>query len=156
MPKIVNARELAESFDVSHTTIWEWAKEGMPVRTETENGRANEYDLGVCIAWFARRAVEKAGIETAKDRLARLQGDKVELELAALRRQYVAFAELEPAIMQWLTDHCAQLDRVPEEWCDAVAAVSGDSAAVHQTLKDIVRTLKDSAAAYDFSAAGPS
>lgn len=154
MPKIVNARELAESFDVSHTTIWEWAKEGMPVRTETENGKANEYDLAACIAWYARRAVSKAGAESAKDRLARLQGDKVERELRLMERELIEVKDIEPAIMQWLADHSAALDRVPEDWTDAIVAVGADPMAVHHVLKDIVRQLKEGAANYDFGTCG--
>lgn len=149
---VVGQEKIAEVFGVAPKTIVEWQREGFPIAKQGKPGVPSEYRTEDCIQWFVQRELAKAGIESAKDRLARLQGDKVELELAAMRRDLIPASEVEPALQQFFTDHCAEIEQIPDEFADAVAAVASDPIAVHQVLKDIVVKIKDSCARYEFSA----
>jgi phage terminase Nu1 subunit (DNA packaging protein) len=148
---IVGQEKIAEVFGVAPKTIVEWQEQGLPIAKRGSPGVPSEYRSEECISWLVQREVDRTNGESQKDRLARLQGDKVERELRIMDRELIEAKEIEPAIQQWLTDHCAELDQMPEQWIDAVVAVASDSAAVHQVLKDIARQLKESAANYDFS-----
>jgi len=97
MGRIVNQRELGEIMDISAKSLSLWAREGLPVKLETENGLANQYDTADVIAWYVAREVAKAKGESEKDRLSRLQGDKLELELATMRGQLIQADQIEPA-----------------------------------------------------------
>lgn len=152
---IVGQERIAEVFGVAPKTIVEWQEQGLPIAKRGSPGIPSEYESADCIAWLVRREVERASGESAKDRLAKLQGDKIERELRIMDRELIEAKDIEPAIQQWLADHCAALDQVPETWCDAVAAVGNDPVAAHQVLKDIVRQLKEGAAHYDFSTSAP-
>ena len=97
--RIVNQRELAEVFGVSHQTMARWTDEGMPALTRGERGQENQYDTAAVIEWYAARAVAKGDREDQKERLSRLQGDKIEMELAEARGELIPAAQVEPA---WL------------------------------------------------------
>lgn len=148
---IVGQERIAEVFGVAPKTIVEWQEQGLPIAKRGSPGIPSEYQTEHCIDWLVRREVERASGESAKDRLAKLQGDKIERELRIMDRELIEAKDIEPAVQQWLTDHAAALDQVPETWCDAVVAVGSDPVAVHQVLRDIVRQLKEGAANYDFS-----
>lgn len=97
MGRIVNQRELAETLDISQKSLSLWAKEGMPVVLETENGLQNQYDTAAVHRWCIARELAKGAKDDDKNRLARLQGDKIEMELAEKRRDLIPAAEVEPA-----------------------------------------------------------
>lgn len=138
-------------FGVAPKTIVEWQEQGLPIAKRGSAGIPSEYEADRCITWFVNREVERAAGESAKDRLSRLQGDKIERELQVMDRDLIPAAELEPALQRFFSDHCSEMDQVPEEYCDAIAAMAGDSIAVHQALSDLVRKLKDSCARYRFT-----
>jgi phage terminase Nu1 subunit (DNA packaging protein) len=95
----VDQAELAEIFGVAPKTIWEWQAEGLPFEPRAATGAEHLFDTAKALTWLLRREVNKAaGGETQKDRLARVQADRIELEIAEKRGQLVPFAEIEP---QW-------------------------------------------------------
>lgn len=150
MALIVGQEKIAEVFGVAPKTIVEWQAQGFPIARRGSPGVPSEYETADCIAWFTQRALDKAGVESAKDRLARLQGDKVERELRVMDRELIPAGEVEPAVAQFLTDLCSQLDQIPDEFCDAVIAAAAEPHAVHQVLRDIVAGVKQSCASYEF------
>jgi phage terminase Nu1 subunit (DNA packaging protein) len=98
MGKKVNQGELAEVFGVTDVTLWDWQKQGLPILEQGERGQSNTYDTRDVIDWFTKRALEKASApESQRDRLARLQGDDLELKLAQSRGELVPAHEVEPA-----------------------------------------------------------
>lgn len=97
MGRIVNQRELAEILGLTAKSLSLWQRDGLPVKLETENGLANQYDTAEVIAWYVAREVAKAKGESEKDRLSRLQGDKLELELAEMRSKLIPAELIEPA-----------------------------------------------------------
>lgn len=151
MARVVGQEQIAAFFGVAPKTIVEWQDQGFPIAARGGPGVPSEYESQDCIAWFVARELERAGRESARDRLARLQADKVERELKVMDRELLVAGEVEPAIRQWLSDHCAELDQAPDAWIDQFVEAGGDQHALHQLLKDLVRALKESAAAYEFS-----
>lgn len=150
---VIGQERIAEVFGVAPKTIVEWQEAGFPVALRGSPGVPSQYETKDCIAWFSQREVERAGYENQKDRLNRLQGDKLERELRVMDRELIEQREIEPAWSQWHTDHREVIDGIPDKWCDAIVAVGTDPVAVHQALADIARQLKDSAASYEFCTA---
>lgn len=97
MGRIVNQRELADIMGITQKSLSLWQRDGLPVKLETENGLSNQYDTAEVIAWYVARELAKTSGESPKDRLARLQGDNVELELATKRGLLIEASEIEPA-----------------------------------------------------------
>ena len=96
MGRICNQRELSEITGVSQVSLWTWGKEGMPLLRAGATGEENQYDTEAVIRWMIDREVAKLGREDQKERLARLQGDKIEMELAVSRGELVPAAMIEP------------------------------------------------------------
>lgn len=152
MARIIGQQAVAELFGVAPKTIVEWQEHGFPIARRGAPGIASEYESVDCIAWYLQREKERAGVESAKDRLARLQGDKVERELRILDRELIPAAEVEPAMTQFLTDLCSKLDQFADEHVDAVLAAAPDVHAVHQVLRDAAAEVKRTCATYEFRA----
>lgn len=96
--RIVSQSELAEIFGTTRETINEWQGQGMPFQPRAGIGGANAYATGACSRWrAAHEARAAAGGETPKDRLARVQAERIELELAERRGQLVPVEAIEPA-----------------------------------------------------------
>lgn len=151
MARIVGQERIADVFGVAPKTIVEWQEAGFPIAKRGSPGISSEYETADCIAWYLQREKERAGVESAKDRLARLQGDKVERELRILDRELIRAEEIEPAISQFLLDLSNQVDQIADEYTDAIVAVAGDAHAIHQTLRNIAAEVKRTCASYEFS-----
>lgn len=97
--RAVNQTELAQIIGVTDVTLWEWQKlDGFPILHRGANGQSNLYDTSAVIFWKINHDVKKAsGPESQKDRLARLQADRIEIELAQLRGQSIPAELIEPA-----------------------------------------------------------
>lgn len=97
--RIIGQTEIAAIFGVTPRTINEWQDAGMPVAIQGGPGVPGEYDSEACIRWRVEREVAKVqGPETPKDRLARLQGDDLEMKIAQQRGKLIDTAAVEPAM----------------------------------------------------------
>lgn len=96
MARHFNKREVAEILSVSERTLSDWQAEGMPFVERGVRGEENAYDLRAIMEWHTERAVRKIAPETQRDRLARLQADLLELDLAEKTRNLVPVAEVKP------------------------------------------------------------
>ena len=95
--RLVNQTELAEIVGVTDVTLWEWQKLGMPIHEKTARGKANTYNTADVIAWKIQFEVDKVrGGEAPKDRLARLQSEKLLRELQVLDGRLVPAEQIEP------------------------------------------------------------
>lgn len=94
--RIIGQTEIAAMFGVTARTITDWQEAGMPVAVHGGPGVPGEYDAPACIRWLIEREVRKVQGESPKDRLARLQGDQLEMDLAARRGKLIEAAAVEP------------------------------------------------------------
>lgn len=94
--RIVGQEQVAEAFGVAPKTIVEWQALGMPIAVRGGPGIPNEYELADCIRWRVSTEVAKVQGENSKDRLARLQGDKLEMDMARERGLLVPADAIEP------------------------------------------------------------
>lgn len=96
--RIVGRDSLADLFGVVPKTISDWSNEGMPYLIQGGPGIVGEYDSAACVRWLVERELRKVQGENPKDRLARLQGDELEMKLAQQRGRLVEAAAVEPAM----------------------------------------------------------
>lgn len=96
--RIVGQQEIAAIFGVTARTITDWQEAGMPIAVQGGPGVPGEYDAPACIRWLVEREVRKVQGESPKDRLARLQGDELEMKLAQQRGTLIDTAAVEPAM----------------------------------------------------------
>lgn len=95
---VVNQGQLAEILGKTDVTIWEWQGETppLPILERGAKGEEHKYDTAAVIAWYVDREVRKTSGGSQKDRLARLQGDRIELDLARDRGILVPTDEVRP------------------------------------------------------------
>lgn len=96
--RIIGQNEIAAVFGVTARTITEWQAAGMPLAVQGGPGVPGEYDSVACIRWMVEREVHKVQGASPKDRLARLQGDSLEMQLALQRGKLIEVASVEPAM----------------------------------------------------------
>ncbi|CAG4883800.1 Phage terminase Nu1 subunit (DNA packaging protein) [Georgfuchsia toluolica] len=96
--RIVGQSDLSSMFGVVPKTIIEWQETGLPISVQGGPGVPSEYESADCIRWLVDREVRKVQAESPKDRLLRLQGDALEMDLATQRGQLIPAAAVEPAM----------------------------------------------------------
>jgi phage terminase Nu1 subunit (DNA packaging protein) len=96
--RIVGQEQIADVFGVAPKTIVEWQEQGMPIAVRGRPGVPSEYDTDACITWYADREVKKVQAERPQDRLARVQADKIELELMEKRGLLLPADMIEPKL----------------------------------------------------------
>lgn len=89
---------IADMFGVSRETIDNWQRDGMPVEVRGGPGVPSQYDSVKCINWLVERETKKIQAERPQDRLARVQADKIELELAEKRGILLPADQIEPKL----------------------------------------------------------
>lgn len=95
---VTGQQGIADMFGVSRETIDNWQQDGMPVEKRGGPGVPSEYDSVACINWLLNREVKKVQGEKPQDRLARVQADKIELELAEKRGLLLPADQIEPKL----------------------------------------------------------
>lgn len=144
MGKQVNQRELSEILGVTQVTLWQWQKDGMPLLLASENGKANQYDTEQVIAWWIAREVSKVQTETPKDRLARLQGDRVQREMDILDRRLIPVEEIEPAWLAMVQSARSYLRAEPDRLAHLLDVTDGVDAKrdlLSETFDEFLRKL---------------
>lgn len=98
--RIIGQEGIAEAFAVAPKTIVVWQEDGFPIAQRGGPGVASEYELPACIQWLVDREVRKVqGGESPRDRVFRLQGDALELEMSEKRGALIPAAEIEPKLL---------------------------------------------------------
>lgn len=96
--RIEGQERIAEFFGVAPKTIVEWQEQGFPIAVRGGPGVASVYESSACIAWYVERELSRAQVEMPRDRLARVQADRIEMENAERRGQLVLAEQLEPKL----------------------------------------------------------
>lgn len=129
--RIVGQENIASIFGVTPRTITEWQAGGMPVAVQGGPGVPGEYDSEVCILWLVEREVRKVQGENPKDRLARLQGDALEIDLAERRGKLIDAAAVEPVMRAAIV---AARERIRNEPARLAIALEGKTKAEREIL----------------------
>ena len=95
---VTGQQGIADMFGVSRETIDNWQRDGLPVEVRGGPGVPSQYDATKCINWLLEREVKKVQGEKPQDRLARVQADKIELELAEKRGLLLPADQIEPKL----------------------------------------------------------
>ncbi len=95
--EVQGIKALCEVFGCSHQAIAEWQQQGMPVLSRGGPNTPSVFQTVDVHAWLVDRAVAKAsGGESPRDRVFRLQGDALELEMAEKRGRLIPADAVEP------------------------------------------------------------
>lgn len=145
--RVCNQTELAQILGVSDVSVWEWQKLGMPILKRGARGQENLYDTAAVIAWKVDHEVTKVkGPESAKDRLARLQADKVLRELQQMDRLLIPAHQLEPFLLSLTGSIGKGLDTLEHKLTSALEAKFGndlDLDMVKEEIDDVRGKLPD-------------
>ncbi len=148
--KITGQEKIAEVFGVAPKTIVEWQEQGFPIAVQGKRGVASVYESQDCIAWYVQRELSKAKAESPKDRLDRLRGDEVEINLMKARRELIPENEVAPGIVELFVDLRNEVDQLADLYTDQIVAVAGDATAVHHVLKQASDGIKKFCADYEY------
>ena len=140
----VNKAELSVLIGVSEETLTRWQKLGLPIAYRAERGYSHQYNTALVIAWMIGHKVGKVRDETSKDRLTRLQGDKVELEIAEKLSTLVPANEVKPAWDAMVASAKSFLDQQPERIAQLIEVTEGMEARrelLAEEFDDVLRHL---------------
>jgi len=90
--------QIADLLGVAPKTVVEWQEQGLPIALRGKPGVPSEYESADCVRWLVEREVKKVQGEKPQDRLARVQADKIELELAEKRGLLLPADQIEPKL----------------------------------------------------------
>lgn len=139
--KAVTAAYLADLCSVSEGTIYQWRKKQIVIPA----GRGR-YDLRASIknilAHYRDRQAEGGGNDADKLREQKARADKLELQVGAMRRDYVSVADVDDFIFSWTRHIRDRAERVPDavirdlkiKAADAVKIKSGITRKIHEAL----------------------
>ena len=96
--RIVGMDQIADLLGVAPKTVVEWQEQGLPIALRGKPGVPSEYETADCVRWLVEREVKKVQGEKPQDRLARVQADKIELELAEKRGLLLPADQIEPKL----------------------------------------------------------
>lgn len=96
--RIVGMDQIADLLGVAPKTVVEWQEQGLPIALRGKPGVPSEYESADCVRWLVEREVKKVQGEKPQDRLARVQADKIELELAEKRGLLLPADQIEPKL----------------------------------------------------------
>lgn len=114
---IANKRQLADIFGVTERTVTDWESLGMPVESKPGRGIPNQYDTSRCIEWRCQRVLGGAGQqrETARERRDRLEGDRLQVQLAREAGQFLVADEVREALVSAITTARSHFMRGPRQ-----------------------------------------
>ena len=122
---IVNKANLAILLGVSEETLTRWQSQGLPIVFRAERGLSHQYDTAKVIAWMIQRKLQKVEDESPKDRLSRLQGDRVEIEIEEKLSNLVPASEIKPFWAAMVASTKDFLDQQPERLAQLMEATEG-------------------------------
>lgn len=126
--QIIGQKQIAEAFGVTVKTIVEWQDQGFPIesRGSFSGSIENVYSLPACIAWYAKREVEKVRAVSPNDRLANARAEQVEMENAQSRGLLVLASEIEPKLTAAMINAREQWRNEPSRLSVALAGRSAE------------------------------
>lgn len=143
---IVNKRQLSEILGVSEETLSTWQANGMPVKTLGSQGISGEYEPSVVIRWWMDRELDKVRSEQPRDRLARVQAERIEMDMAREREDLVPADEIAPVWHGHVVAARQAMLALPTEHAPRIRAAANDDAAIDLmagAIEDALRRLSE-------------
>lgn len=123
--------ELAESLNVSLTTVTNWVRNGCPFVTRGTKGKAWVFDLADVVTWRQERAVEQAlgdtstlSIDEARRRKVSAEAAMMELDLSKRRGEVVEIADVAEMVGEDYANVRAKLLSLPAKLAPVLATES--------------------------------
>lgn len=116
-----NAGELAALTGVSPGTVSGWINAGMPVVRAASGRRPAEIDPAQAIPWIVN---QRAPVGSERERLARAQAIKVEMENAKRRGELVLSGYLAEVLHSMAADIASRLDGLPGRVASELAGIT--------------------------------
>lgn len=122
----VNKTELEDILGVSHVTLTGWQEQGLPIEARAERkGQSNTYDTAVVIAWMVQRELDKAGVESLRDRLLRQQLEEGDMRIAEKRGRLIPTEQIEPIWTALVTSAKTYLRSEPDRLAHLLETMDG-------------------------------
>lgn len=144
MGRIVNKRDLSDILGVSERTLTEWQRDGLPIVYAGERGESNQYDTEQVIAWWIAREVQKGQTESQRDRLARLQADRVAIDIDEKLKRLIPAEMIEPAWAAMVQAARSFLRAEPSRLAHLLEVTEGEEAKrdlLAETFDELLRKL---------------
>lgn len=144
MAKVVNKRDLAEILGISERSLTEWQHDGMPILVDGVRGEENKYDTEAVIKWWLHRELRKVQNESPKDRLSRLQADRVQMDIDEKNGKLISVDLIEPAWEAMVLSARSMLRGAPDRLATLLELTEGVDAKrdlLAETFDDYLRKL---------------
>jgi terminase small subunit / prophage DNA-packing protein len=144
--RLCTQAEIAEVFDVTPETIHQWQDLGMPYEKRAAIGESNRYYSARVALWLRDREWElRAGGESPKDRLSRVQAERIEHELTVLRGQVIPVEQIEPVLARAVVAIRAGVRNIPAlaPLLEATPGVDEKRELLEERCHDILKDLAD-------------
>jgi hypothetical protein len=147
---LVNQTELAAILGTTDVSLWQWAREGMPVLEQGERGQPNVYDTVAVIQWKLERALAKAQVSKPRDDLDRVRTQREQLALAREQGELVDRSELRPAMDRYVDDVIGVIEACPDKYAPLLQQLP-DVDGKHQLLREMIREIREVLGGYEFA-----
>jgi phage terminase Nu1 subunit (DNA packaging protein) len=139
----MNGTEFAEFCGVSKASISGWAKDGMPCSPAGRAGRELRIDPAQAIPWVIAHREAPEGSQ--RERLARVQADKVEIDNATKRGQLIYAYQAADSMNSVAANLSAELDALSGRLANELAGIS-DAGEIRTRILRETRSIRASVA----------
>lgn len=150
----VNKKELSDIIGVTERTLTEWQKNSsFPIEVVGGRGQSNEYDTEKVIRFMIERTMAGQSQESHRERRDRLEGDRLELDIAQRCETLLVAEEYERALtslVYGIRNTILQGDSTLKQQLDSLYGIDIDEDVLNEHSRSILQQL----ASYEHDAEG--
>lgn len=154
MGLLVNKKELAEILGVTERTLTEWQKNtSFPIEVVGQRGQSNQYNTEKVIRFMIERSLAGQSQESQRERRDRLEGDRLELDIAQRCDTLLVAEEYEKALtslVYGIRNTILQGDSTLKLQLDSLYGIDTDEDVLNEHSRSILQQL----ASYEHDAEG--
>ena len=135
---LLSRQEFAELLKVSPATITNWMDAGMPAVRTGRQKQAVRITLAAALPWVVSHRETKGG---ERERLARVQADKVELENARKRGELIYADQVAEVLSTLAADVAAGMDAISGRLANELAGIT-DPAVIRGRIREEHRAVR--------------